>query len=149
MKTCVCLWYLAHFFLEWQMLYTKVVEKIKTHILCSITFFLVESPVVFESFKNIVEPDRPQMTMWRMCIACWIPKTTDTHSEFLVLCCSTTTVVQTRLSATLYIHCVSCLNQVCSPQFKRSLFVKEVLIARRYVKVTECGLPRDRVKVQL
>ena len=30
--------YLAHFFLEWEMFQTKVVEKIKTHILCSVTF---------------------------------------------------------------------------------------------------------------
>jgi hypothetical protein len=34
---------------------------------------------------NIVQPDRPQMTIWRMRIACWIPKATDTHSEFIVL----------------------------------------------------------------
>jgi len=25
------------------------------------------------------ETDRPQMTIWRMRIACWIPKTTNTH----------------------------------------------------------------------
>jgi hypothetical protein len=40
MKTYVHLWqYLAEFFLEWEMFETKVVEKIKTHILCSIMFF--------------------------------------------------------------------------------------------------------------
>jgi len=32
--------YLAHFFLEWKMFQTKFVEKIKTHILCSITVFV-------------------------------------------------------------------------------------------------------------
>jgi hypothetical protein len=31
--------YLAHFFLEWEMFQGKVVEKLKTHILCSVTFF--------------------------------------------------------------------------------------------------------------
>jgi len=30
--------YLAQFFLEWEMFQTKVVQKIKTHILCSVTF---------------------------------------------------------------------------------------------------------------
>ena len=51
MKTNIHLWsYLAQFFLEWEMFQTKVVEKIKTHILRSITFF----------FKRIV----PHMTMW-------------------------------------------------------------------------------------
>ena len=39
MKTDIRLWsYLAEFFLEWEMFQTKVVEKIKTHILCSVTF---------------------------------------------------------------------------------------------------------------
>ena len=36
-------------------------------------------------WKNIVEPDRPQMTVWRMVIACCIPKATDTHSELVIL----------------------------------------------------------------
>jgi hypothetical protein len=35
--------------------------------------------------KNAVEPDRLQMTMWRMRIACWIPKDTNTHSEYVIL----------------------------------------------------------------
>ena len=40
MKTFSHLWqYLAEVFLEWKMFQTKVVEKIKTHILCSVTFF--------------------------------------------------------------------------------------------------------------
>jgi len=39
MKTDTHFWsYLAQFFLEWEMFLTKVVEKIKTHILCSVTF---------------------------------------------------------------------------------------------------------------
>jgi len=29
-------------------------------------------------WKNIVQPDRPQMTIWRMRIACWIPEATNT-----------------------------------------------------------------------
>jgi len=41
MKTSVHLWsHLAHF-LEWEMFHTKVVEKIKTRILCSIIFFKI------------------------------------------------------------------------------------------------------------
>jgi hypothetical protein len=32
-------YHLTQFFLEWEMFQTKFVEKIKTHILCSITFF--------------------------------------------------------------------------------------------------------------
>jgi len=35
-------------------------------------------------WKNILQPDRPQMTIWRMRIACWLPKTTSTHSECVI-----------------------------------------------------------------
>jgi hypothetical protein len=39
MKTYVHLWqYLAELFLEWEMFQTKVTGKIKTNILCSVTF---------------------------------------------------------------------------------------------------------------
>jgi len=43
---------------------TKVVEKIKTYILCSMLFFFSENRTVYEIvWKNIVDPDRPQMTI--------------------------------------------------------------------------------------
>jgi hypothetical protein len=35
--------------------------------------------------KNIVESDRPQMTIMRMSFALWIPKATNTLSEYVVL----------------------------------------------------------------
>jgi len=48
--------------------------------------FFFENRAVYEiTWKNIVQPDRPQMTIRRMRIACWIPKSTDTHSECVTL----------------------------------------------------------------
>jgi len=45
-----------------------------------------ENRAVYEiMWKNIVQPDRLQMTIWRMRIACWIPKATDTHLEYVIL----------------------------------------------------------------
>jgi hypothetical protein len=38
---------------------------------------------------DIVEPGRPQMTIWRMRIACWIPKATNTRSDCDNYCFST------------------------------------------------------------
>jgi hypothetical protein len=55
--------YVAELFLEWEMFQTKVVEKIKTHILCSITFFSEIRDVYEILWKNIVGPDRPQITI--------------------------------------------------------------------------------------
>ena len=54
--------------LESQMFPTKVVQKIKTHVLCSVTFFSEKRAVYEIMWKNIVEPGRPHMT-WRMRIA--------------------------------------------------------------------------------
>jgi hypothetical protein len=34
--------------------------------------------------KHLVEPDRPQMTKWRMLIACWIYKIKDKNTEYLI-----------------------------------------------------------------
>ena len=34
-------------------------------------------------WKNIVESGRPQMTIWRVCSACWIPKVKNIHSEYV------------------------------------------------------------------
>jgi len=36
-------------------------------------------------WKNIVEPDRPQMTIWCMCIAYWLPNTANTHSKYVIV----------------------------------------------------------------
>ena len=49
----------------------KSCRKIRAQILCSITsFFFFENPAVYEiMWKNVVGPDRPQMTIWRMRIA--------------------------------------------------------------------------------
>jgi hypothetical protein len=62
---------------------TNVVEKIKTHILCSV--FFLNSAVYEIMWKNIAEPEMSQLTIRRMRIACWIPQATKTHSEFVIL----------------------------------------------------------------
>jgi hypothetical protein len=36
-------------------------------------------------WKDIVQPGRPQVTIWRMRVACWIPEATDTHSEYVII----------------------------------------------------------------
>jgi hypothetical protein len=63
MDTYLDLWYLAKFLLQWQMFQTKVVEKNKTHILCS-TIFFSESRALYEiMWKNMVQPEKPQLYM--------------------------------------------------------------------------------------
>ena len=49
-------------------------REIKTHILCSVTVFLLENRAVYEvMYKNMVGPDRLQVTtIWCLCITYWI-----------------------------------------------------------------------------
>ena len=49
-------------------------------------FFFFENRAVYEiMWKNSVQWARPQMTIWRMRIACCITKATNTHSEYAIL----------------------------------------------------------------
>ena len=59
-------------------------EKIKK-IHCVQYCFFPESRAFYEMWKNTVERGRPQMTIWRMRIACWIPKATNTHTSCVTL----------------------------------------------------------------
>jgi hypothetical protein len=64
------------------MLQPKVIEKIKTHILCSVTFFS-ENHAVYEIMsKNVVEPEATNdVTIWRIRVACWISRSTSIHAR--------------------------------------------------------------------
>jgi hypothetical protein len=84
METNIHFWsHLAHLFLEWEIFQTKGLEKIRKHILRSKTFY--ENRVVYEiMWKNIVEPDRPQMTRWIIRISFLISKATNADSERVI-----------------------------------------------------------------
>ena len=59
-------------------------ENQNTHFVFSNFFF--ENRAVYEIMeKNNVEPDRPQMTVWRMRIAFCVPKATNTCSEYVII----------------------------------------------------------------
>jgi hypothetical protein len=47
----------------------KIIKKVKTRNLYSVTFF--NRAVYALMWKSILGPDRPQMAIWRMRIACW------------------------------------------------------------------------------
>ena len=65
MRTIVLVWsYLSQFCLKWEMFRTKVVEKIKTHFMFNNPSPLPENHAVYDvMWKNMVDPDRLQMTM--------------------------------------------------------------------------------------
>jgi len=73
------------------------------------THFIFNNRAVYEIMwkKNIVQPCRPLMTIWFMCIACWITKATDTHSEYVILTAFPlqTMVARTCHSVVSNVHC--------------------------------------------
>ena len=45
-----------------------------------------ENRVFYEKmWKTCVEPDRPQMAIWRFRVAYWITKAKNTHTEYVIL----------------------------------------------------------------
>ena len=48
-------------------------------------FFFANCAVYEITWENTVQPDRPQMTIWRMRVACWLTKATNTHSEYVII----------------------------------------------------------------
>jgi hypothetical protein len=60
----------------------KVVEKIKTHILCSVTFFL-QSCSLWDNVEKCggVRGATDDVTIWRIGVACWIIKATYMHAH--------------------------------------------------------------------
>jgi hypothetical protein len=81
-------------------------------------------------WKNTVEPDRPQMTKWSTRIACWIPKATNTHSEYVILI---SFPLQKWLHASssilryLYIaHCVNNMTKLCKNEWRMRVWHREI-----------------------
>jgi len=98
-------------------MFQPVVEKIKTHILCPVNYIFFENCGVNEiMWKNIVEPGRPQMTIWRMHIACCLhidpgyviliafPLQQLLHKRASILCYSTRTLPDLLLSQSATVH---------------------------------------------
>ena len=66
-------------FLEWEMFQTKIVEKIETHFMFNI--FFLKSCRLWVMWKNIVQPVKPQMTIWRMRISRRLQRQTQKHKQ--------------------------------------------------------------------
>jgi hypothetical protein len=108
MNTNTYLSYLAYFFLEGKMCQTKVVEKLETHILCSITFFR-RSCILWHNVENVCRAGLAtddNMAHAHCMLDAYGYK--QTHRLCSTHCFSTATMVaRTRLNVTLYVHCLA------------------------------------------
>jgi hypothetical protein len=71
MKTNTYLCYLPQSFFERKIFKKKFYRKSKTHFVFNNFFRKSRFYEIMQ--KNMIEPDRPQTTISRKCIACWIP----------------------------------------------------------------------------
>ena len=60
----------------------KFVEKIKTHFLYFLTIFFPRKSC--RLLGNMEDYGRPQTTIWHMLSSCWMSKSTDTHSDYVI-----------------------------------------------------------------
>jgi len=90
----------------------KVVEKIKTNIWCSVSFFSRKSCRLWDNVEKYYRAGQAtdDNITGRMCFACCIPKATDTHSRYVILVAfpRQKMVSRTRLNVILYLHYMSC-----------------------------------------
>jgi len=74
----------------------------KTHF--NLHNFFFENRTVYEiMWKNTAEPNRPQMTIRRMRIACWIPRAKNTHPEYVIAHCFSTATMASRTRPKRYV----------------------------------------------
>jgi hypothetical protein len=90
--------------------------------------FYFRNRAVYEiKWNNVVECGRTQITIWRMRIACWVPKVTNTNSEYVILIAIL--LQQWMHYVTLYMHYLSCL-QYCP----RVALVSFIFVTSRYLR---------------
>jgi len=77
-------------------------------------------------WKSIVQQDTPYSTIWRVSIACWITKATNTHSECVPsIAFPLQKWLQERASMLrLHVHCLACSVSGCH--------------LKRYMRVSQC-----------
>jgi hypothetical protein len=100
--------------------------------------FFSENRAFYEiMWKNIVEWGRPQMAVWRMYIACWIPKATNTHSEYVILIACDFNIGYTKhLNVTLQVHGLSFFS---GPHFRHmGLQERQEALRSQYFFICTC-----------
>ena len=105
MKTNMRFWsYFVQFFLQLETFETKVVEKIKTHILCSITHFYKNravSEIMWKKYSTARHVTH-NMAHTHCMLGNWCYR--HTHSEYATL------ITRARPSVMLHVNCLSALH---------------------------------------
>ena len=63
--------------------------------------------------KNIADPGRPQMAIWRMRTACWIPKAANKHTVCNTYCFLLQQLLHERASVLRYVRQFNAMLFIC------------------------------------
>jgi hypothetical protein len=115
--------YPAYLFLEWEMFQTKVVDKIKTHIVCSVIFFFFrKSCRLWERGKIMYSEAHHRLdAAWAFHVG-YLTLQKHTQVVYYSFFFNATMVALMRLNVTLYLHCLSCLYYPLSHFFITLLY---------------------------
>jgi hypothetical protein len=128
------------------MFQTKVVQKIKTHILCSVTFSR-KSCRLWDNVEKYgtVRQATDDNIIRRMRIACWITNATDTHSQYVILTAFPPQQwLRERPSILRYIY-IACLVEIrlCGQELRREWFYLPVWYVFFYSAVISSTLKME------
>ena len=96
-------------------------------------YIFFSKTVQFEiMWKNTVEQDRPQITIWRMRIACWVSKATDT--QYVILMSSLQQRLHESASLLRYTY-IACLVNT-----KKTRVENTALFTYKHIHTRQCTL---------
>jgi len=100
---------------------------------------LSQNCAVYEiMWKNTVQPDRPQMTMWRISNACWILTATNTQSGYAIL--FVCPLLQRLYKGALMLHYAYTICRVIFCSQKNHISSFDGHSARRRSRLEHCSL---------
>jgi len=129
----------------WDRRYSKTRN---THLLfITVHYLLLDNRAVCgKMWKNVAQRGRPQMTIWRIRIACWIPKATNIHKDCVI---HIAFPLQQRLHGRASMLCSTsfvCLSSYCinplKPELNSICYLLALLGAHHFLHVS-----RIRVKL--
>jgi len=72
------------------------------------------------------------MTIWRMCMTCWIPKATNTHSEYVILTAFPLEQWLDERASMLRCTYITCLyNTVCPTRYRTRHFFNNFTVSQQ------------------
>jgi hypothetical protein len=127
-----------------------------THFMLN-TFFSKKSCHLWDNVKKTVKLDRPQMTIRCVRTACWIPKATNTHSDYVILIALPLQQLLYKHALMLHYKYIPCLVCYCSytygAQLIRRVFHLVTSFGCWFLKIQQpalrqCALPNVLISPQ-